>query len=121
MKKILIIEDDSFIQDMEAKKLRHSGYDVIFASTGEDALKKINESGIDIILLDIKLPNFDGFEILKTIKQNPKTKDIPVIVYSNESGDENIKRAKELGANKFMIKSNFTLEELRESIEELIN
>ncbi|HAQ02568.1 hypothetical protein A2467_00585 [Candidatus Nomurabacteria bacterium RIFOXYC2_FULL_36_8] len=120
MKRVLIIEDDDFLQGLEAKKILNSGYDVLSAQTGEDAMKKILEPNVDVILLDLLLPNFDGFEILKKIKENDKTKNIPVIIFSNLSENKDIEKAISLGATKFMVKSNFSLEELMEQIKKLI-
>ena len=112
MKKVLIIEDDTFLQGLEASKLTKDGFQVITASTGEEAMRKINEPNIDVILLDLILPNYDGFEILKKIKETEKIKNIPVIVFSNLSDEKDVKKSKELGAIDFMVKSNFTLDEL---------
>ena len=120
MAKILIIEDDNFLQGLEAGKLKKDGYDIITASSGEEGMKKITEPGINLILLDLVLPNFDGFSILQKIKETDATKNIPVIVFSNLSEDKDIKKAEKLGANDFMIKSNFTLEELIEHINKIL-
>lgn len=114
--KILIIEDDNFLQGLEADKLEKTGYTVITASTGEEAMKKINDPEINLILLDLILPNYDGLEILKKIRGNDQSKNTPVIVFSNLSEEKDQKKAKELGANDFMVKSNFTLDELIEHI-----
>jgi len=111
-KKVLIIEDDSFLQGLEAGKLEKEGYQVITASSGEEAMKKITEPNIDVILLDLILPDFDGFEILKKVKTIETLKNIPVIVFSNLSEEKAINKSKELGATDFMVKSNFTLDEL---------
>ncbi len=120
MKKILIIEDDSFLQGLEVSKLRKDNYEVIIASTGEEGMTKINEPDIDLILLDLVLPKFDGFEILKKVRETENLKNLPVIVFSNLSEDKDIKRASELGATDFMIKSNFTLDELVEHINKIL-
>jgi DNA-binding response OmpR family regulator len=112
MRKILVIEDDSFLQGLEAGKLGKEGYQVITASSGEEAMKKINEAGIDVILLDLILPDFDGFEVLIKIRAIEVLKNIPVIVFSNLSEEKAIQKSKELGATDFMVKSNFTLDEL---------
>ena len=116
MRKILIIEDDAFLQGLESNKLKKEGYEVITASTGEEGIEKINEDGINFILLDLVLPNYDGFDILKKIRETEKIKDLPVIVFSNLSEDKDIKKANDLGATDFMVKSNFTLDELVERI-----
>jgi DNA-binding response OmpR family regulator len=120
MKKILIIEDDSFLQGLEAGKLEKEGYNVITASTGQEAMKKINEPDIAIILQDLILPDFDGFEILKKIKETEKLKNVPVIVFSNLSEPKEVKKAKDLGATDFMVKSNFTLDELVQKIKSIL-
>lgn len=112
MSKILVIEDDSFLQSLEANKLTKEKFEVITASTGDDGMKKINEEGVALILLDLMLPNFDGFDILKKVREQETTKTIPVIVFSNLSEESAMQKAEQMGATKFMVKSNFTLEEL---------
>ncbi len=120
MKKVLIIEDDSFLQGLEVSKLKKDNFEVIVASTGEEGMEKINEAGVDLILLDLVLPKFDGFEILKKVRETEALKAIPVIVFSNLSEDKDIKKAEELGATDFMVKSNFTLDELVENINKIL-
>ena len=112
MRKVLIIEDDNFLLDLEATKLKSEGYIVISASTGEEGIERIYDEGVDLVLLDLILPKIDGFEILKKIKEDDKLKKIPVIIFSNLSDSKDIDRAKDLGATDFMVKSNFTLDEL---------
>ncbi len=119
-KKILIIEDDNFLQGLEASKLKKAGYEVSTASNGDEGMIKISEEGVSLILLDIILPQFDGFEILKKVREDSTKKNIPVIVFSNLSEDKDIKKATELGANDFMVKSNFTLDELVDRIEKIL-
>ena len=120
MSKILIIEDDSFLQSLEVNKLSKSHYELITASNGTEGMKKIAEPGIDLVLLDLILPDIDGFEILKKIRSNGDTKKTPVIVFSNLSEDKDVKKANELGVTKFMVKSNFTLDELVEEIKKIL-
>jgi DNA-binding response OmpR family regulator len=115
-KRVLVIEDDVFLQNLEVSNLEKNGFEVILASNGEEAVKKIHEPNIDIILLDIILPDFDGFEILKKIKEDKIIKNIPVIIFSNLSDEKDIEKGKELGATEFLVKSNFTLGELIQKI-----
>ena len=118
---ILIIEDDDFLQGLEAKKLKKEGYDVLTASNSVDAFKIINgNTKPDMILLDLLLPDVDGFMILKRIREDETLKKIPVIVFSNLSEEKDIKEANKLGISDFMIKSNFTLDELADKIKVLI-
>ncbi len=116
MSKILVIEDDTFLQTLEVGKLKKDNHEILSAASGEDAMKKIMIPNIDLILLDLILPNFDGFEILKKVREIDSTKNVPVIVFSNLSEESDVKKAKDLGANDFMVKSNFTLDELMDRI-----
>ena len=120
-KVVLIIEDDNFLQGLEATKLKKEGYDILSASSGEEAFKIIDaKTKIDLILLDLLLPGIDGFMILEKIRQDKSFLTVPVIVFSNLSEEKDIKRAQKLGISEFMVKSNFTLDELAKKIKELI-
>lgn len=118
MKKVLIIEDDSFLQGLAANKLSKSDFDVMTAKNGEDAMTELADNAFDCVLLDLMLPDMSGFDILKNLKTNhSKT---PVIVFSNLSDDKDIKKAMDLGAEEYLIKSNFTLEELVEKVKKVV-
>ncbi len=120
MKKILIIEDDTFLQGLEAGKLTKSGFEVKTATTAEAGLKILDEETMDFLLLDLMLPgDKDGFAVLEEVRSKKDYKKTPIIIFSNLGEEAEIKKAKDLGANDFMIKSNFTLEELVEKINEL--
>lgn len=120
-KKVLIIEDDDFLQGLEAKKLTKEGYDVLTASNSVEAYEKIDKNrDINIILLDLLLPEVDGFTILAKIREENKIPNVPLIVFSNLAEEKDIVRANKLGINDFMVKSNFTLDELVEKIKSLI-
>ena len=120
-KTILIIEDDNFLQGLEATKLKKEGYDILNASNGEEALKIVEEKKkIDLILLDLLLPGVDGYMVLEKIRQEKTFLTIPVIVFSNLSEAKDIKRATKLGISEFMVKSNFTLDELSKKVKDLI-
>lgn len=120
-KTILIIEDDNFLQGLEATKLKKEGYEILTASNNIEAFKHIdNKEKIDLILLDLLLPDVDGFMILEKIRDNKDFLTIPVIVFSNLSEDKDIKRATKLGISEFMVKSNFTLDELSKKVKDLI-
>lgn len=119
-KKILIVEDDSFLQGLASTKLEKDGFKVSAASNGDEANKILSTDMPDLVLLDLILPGIDGFGILKGIRENPNTAKLPVIVFSNLSEDADVKRAKDLGATDYMVKSNFTLDELSERITEIL-
>jgi len=118
--KILIVEDDSFLLELMTKKIAAAGYEVLFASTVPDGMKKLEETP-SLALLDLLLPSGSGFDILKAIRGDAQLKDIPVIIFSNLSEDKDILEAKTLGATEFMIKSNFNLDELVKKIDTLLH
>ncbi len=121
MKTILTIEDDNFLQGLEATKLKKEGYNVLAASESVEAFKVMAENPkIDLILLDLLLPGVDGFMILEKIRQDKSLLSIPVVVFSNCSEQKDIEKATKLGISEFMIKSNFTLDELAKKVRDLI-
>ncbi len=119
-KKILIVEDDTFLQGLAATKLIKEGYTVATASTTDDAEKQVEADTPDFVLLDLVLPGTSGFDLLKKFRGNPKLVQTPIIIFSNLAEDKDIMQAKDLGATDFMIKSNFTLDELADKIKSLI-
>jgi two-component system, OmpR family, phosphate regulon response regulator PhoB len=119
-KKILIVEDDTFLQGLTATKLASSGYEIMTASNSDEVTKILEDKTPDFILLDLVLPGTDGYGILKKIRENLKTREVPVFIFSNLAEDKDITKAKELGANEFLIKSNFTLDELSEKIKTIL-
>lgn len=114
MKKVLVVEDDSFLQGLAANKLSQNDFDVTTAKDGEIAMTELAKEKFDCVLLDLMLPDISGFDILKNIKTAGGK--IPVVVFSNLSDDKDIKKAMDLGATEYLIKSNFTLEELVEKV-----
>lgn len=113
---IMIVEDDSFVMDIYKTKLSQEGFGVVEAINGAEALKKLKVTRPDLMLLDIVMPYMDGLEVLKNIKNNVDTKNIPVILLTNLSQKEEIDRGLELGANDYLIKSHFTPSEVLEKI-----
>jgi DNA-binding response OmpR family regulator len=120
MKKVLIIEDDTFLKNLESSKFTKSGFDVKTAMTKADIDVVLKDSLPDIILLDMMLPDIDGYQVLQNLKGADQTKSIPVIVFSNLSSDADVKKMTDAGAATFMIKSNFTLDEVVEKMNELM-
>ncbi len=111
-RKILIIEDDEFLRSLTAKRLEKEGYMVEVGVDGESGVAVAEAKKPDLILLDLLLPGLDGFEVLKRVRANEALKETPVIIFSNLGQKEDIERAKGLGANDFLIKANFTLDDV---------
>ncbi len=121
MKTILFVEDEFTLQKTLGEVLTKEGYQVISALDGEIGLRMAKEKKPDLILLDLILPKMNGFEVLKKIKEDEAIKDIPIIVLTNLEGMEDIQKALELGAATYLVKANYSLEEVLEKIKKTIN
>lgn len=119
MKKILIIEDESSLQKTLGESLTQEGYKIIAALNGEIGLKIATKEKPDLVLLDLILPKMNGFDVLKALKSNPETKSIPVIVLTNLEDIKDIEKVLELGATTYLVKANYSLEEITDKIKGL--
>ena len=120
-KSILIIEDDEFLLGLEKDKLEKAGYKVFTAINSVQAFEALNiGTQLDMILLDLLLPEVDGFMILEKLRENKITKDIPVIVFSNLSEEKDIERANKFHINEYIVKSNISLNDLVEKVKKLL-
>lgn len=119
MPKILLIEDDEMLHTMYTHKFEKDGYSIASAYNGAEGVEKAKTENPDIILLDIIMPKMDGFVALKKIRR--VLKDTPIIMLTNLGQDEDIKKAKELGASDYFIKANHTPAEVVEKVKSLLN
>lgn len=119
-KTILLVEDDEFLAELYATKLNLEGYTVFLASDGEKGFKIATDKLPNLILLDIILPKMDGFEMLKKLKTNKKTDKIPVILLTNLSQKDEVKKGLDLGANDYLIKAHFMPSEVINKIKKVL-
>ena len=117
--KILVVEDDEFLQKILVTKFTKEGFAVKAASDGEQALKMVNEDVPDLVLLDLILPKMTGFDVLTEIRVAAPTKNLPVIILSNLGQEEDIMRAKELGALDFLVKADISVNDVVRKVKEL--
>ena len=115
-KKILYIEDEPTLQKTLGEALEQEGFYMLFASDGESGLRLANEEKPDLILLDIILPKKNGFEVLKELKANKETAEIPVVVMTNLEGTGDVEKILEFGATTYLVKANYSLMEVVEKI-----
>lgn len=121
-KRVLVVEDDEMLLEMYKEKLKLEGFRVSCVSDGKKALARI-KLGADLILLDILMPELNGFEVLKRLRQNPETSKIPVIVLTNiggESTDKDKQLAISLGATDYMIKALNTPDQVVNKINSIL-
>lgn len=102
---ILLVDDDTTLREMYDERLRIEGFEIVQAANGAEALQKTREIRPDIILLDVMMPKVNGFEVLKQLKENPASKDIPVIILTALIQDKDRLQGKQLGAADFIVKS----------------
>ncbi len=120
-KKIIIAEDDKFLANAYRVKLEKGDYEVSIVEHGGKLLEQVEDFKPDLILLDLVMPVLDGFEALKELKNNNKTKDIPVLVVSNLGQQSDLNKSMELGAEDYIIKSNMSIKGVVKKIDETLN
>ena len=119
-KKILIIEDDRILRKACETSLAKRGFAVHTASNGEEGILKAEELIPDIVLLDMRMPKLTGAETLAVLKQNEKTKAIPVVILSNSSSEAGIQKTETLGAAGYLVKASLSLRELGDRVAEFL-
>jgi len=118
--KVLIIEDEEILINMYKSKFEREGFEVYQALNGKNGLDQVKENKPDIILLDIIMPEMDGFMVLKDLKSNSETQNIPVIMLTNLGQEEDIEKGKELGAKDYLVKVDSTPNQVVEKVKEIL-
>lgn len=110
-KTLLIVDDDIFLVDIMAFTLKQSGFEIIKAHNGQEAIDIINKEHIDLVLTDIMMPVMDGFELAANLRKNEATKNIPIIFLTAKSNVEDKNRGFNIGINDYVVKP-FNLKDL---------
>ncbi len=118
--KILIVEDDEFLANIYQTKFEIEGFKVILAPDGEIALKLAKSKLPEIILLDILLPKLDGFAVLRELKKQAETKNIPIILLTNLGQKEDVQKGLNLGAVDYLIKAHFKPSETVDKVRKVL-
>ncbi len=121
MIKIIVVEDDPMISEIYQKKFSESGFNVLVADSGEQALELVKKNKVDLILLDLIMPKMDGFEVIKRIRSGNYNQKAKIIVFSNLSQKEDQDKAVKLGADGFIIKSDYTPSALISEVKRIFN
>lgn len=122
-KTILTVEDDEAMRGVIVNKLKRNTYQVLEAKDGKEAISLAVSHKPDLILLDLLLPEMDGFQVLEAIRKNPDPEiaGIPVIVLSNLWSDKDILRVRALRIDEYFVKANVSLEEVFEKAEGIMS
>jgi len=118
--KVMYVEDEAFFAGIIKSKLEEKDLEVDVFADGESALAAAKKGGYRLILLDLILPKLDGLEVLRLLKEDSVTKDVPVIILSNQSEEDNRKKAMELGAKAYYVKVNAMPNEIVSMVSNLL-
>lgn len=118
--KILLVEDDLMIVEMYKLRMEEEGYEVIVTEKGSEAIKIAGKEKPHIILLDIILPEIDGFAILQAIKDQASTKKIPVVLLTNLSQESDQQKGSKLGAAGYFVKAQHTPADIMNEIKKIL-
>ena len=117
---VLIIESDAFLANIYRTAFESQNYKVSIAENGENGCKDAIRKQPNAILLDIMLPKLDGFNVLEQLRNETKTKDLPIIILSSRGAREDIEKAFAFGAHDYIIKKQFSPDEIVERINALL-
>lgn len=120
MKTILFIEDEATLQKSLTEVLKED-YTITNALDGETGLELAKTAKPDLVLLDLILPKLDGFSVLEELKKSEITKDVPVMILTNLENNLEIEKALQLGATTYLIKSQYSLEDIKNKIKQVLS
>lgn len=118
---VLAIEDDKFILSAYKTAFENEGFEVHLAQSAKDAIKQLKTIAPNIIVLDLLMPEDDGFSVLAKLQKNKKWSQIPVLIASNLDDEKYVEKAKEFGVGEYIVKSNVSLIDLINRIKEIRN
>ena len=118
--KVLIVDDDQFISDMYVLKFKEAGFDASSAAEGTAAVEFVKKESPDMVLLDIVLPNMDGFDILKALSKERLLLKTTVVLLSNLGEKKDIEKGLALGALDYIVKAHFTPSEVVAKVEGIL-
>ena len=121
MAKILLVEDDNNLREIYEARLQAEGYDIVSARDGEEALTIAMKERPDLIISDVMMPKISGFDMLDIIRSTEETKNVKVIMMTALSQAEDKERASKLGADRYLVKSQVTLEDVAKVAREVLN
>ncbi len=120
MAKIMVVEDDQSLREIYSIRLTAEGYEVVSAGDGEEALAIAVKERPDLVLSDVMMPKISGFDMLDILRSTPETKNIKVIMMTALSSDDQRKRGENLGADKYLVKSQVGIEDVIAAVHEVL-
>ena len=111
-KSILVVDDSTTVRKFVSVSLSMQGFTVVTACDGMDALEKLPRENVDLVITDLNMPNMDGFEFIRALRDNPAYKDLPVIILSSLGDNVSRETGARLGVNSYVVKP-FSLEKIQ--------
>ena len=102
--RILIVEDQPEVLELMVLALTRAGCEVVAAADGKEGMRRAEDGAFDLISTDLDMPELDGFELCSRLKQNPALRHTPIVIVSGRTGDDDLRRGRELGAADFITK-----------------
>jgi two-component system chemotaxis sensor kinase CheA len=119
--KVLVVEDSFTVRELQRSILEAAGYRVVTARDGKDGLDKLGrEEDVALILTDVEMPELDGFQLTESVRANPATASLPIVIVTSLASDDDRRRGIEVGADAYMSKRSFDQQALLETVERLI-
>lgn len=121
MSTVMVVEDCQPARDVVMRILKREGFDVIGASNGNEAWELLRQqTRPDLLLLDVMMPEMDGMTLLSLLRQDPRTRDLPVILLTALSDEGRMMRARELGVREYLVKTRFSYDDLINQVSKYI-
>lgn len=117
---ILAVDDSATVRKFVSVSLSMQGFQVITASDGMDALEKLPQQQVDLLVTDLNMPNMDGFELIRALRENPQYKDLPVIILTSLTDEVSRETGAKLGVNSFLVKP-FSLEKIQYEVAKYVS
>jgi two-component system sensor histidine kinase and response regulator WspE len=119
-KRVLVVDDSITVREVERQLLRNQGYDVAVAVDGMDGWNQVRTGSFDLVVSDIDMPRMTGLELVRKIRHDERTRDLPIIIVSYKDREEDRLRGLDLGANHYLTKSSFHDNSFLEAVADLI-
>ena len=120
MAKIMLVEDDKSLREIYSIRLVAEGYEVVSAGDGEEALAMVVKERPDLVLSDVMMPKISGFDMLDILRSTPETKDVKVIMMTALSSEDQRQRGENLGADKYLVKSQVGIEDVINAVHQVL-
>jgi two-component system chemotaxis sensor kinase CheA len=115
-----VVDDAMTVRELQRSILERAGYEVITAVDGVDAMARLAEGPVDLVLTDVEMPRMDGFALTEAIRAQPNRSNVPVLILTSRASEADRQRGLEAGADGYIIKSAFSEEALVSAVERLL-